>query len=206
MTTAPDVFHVTLPSYTPTVQYSARQKQILDGLLQIVLSEGFRNLRLTTLTKQLNTSFSTLYDLASSRDELVALVIERWYHHACTGAYDRLRAAHDPVACLKVWTDFGVVGVSTTSRAFWHDVNAHIAIRGIVATYTHYYVEVLRAILDYGIEQGTFRNVNTRMLAVIWESTTALLADSDYLREEPQTLREQAEDWIDLILNGILRS
>ncbi|MET8796860.1 TetR/AcrR family transcriptional regulator [Nocardia sp. NPDC004568] len=186
--------------------FSARQDQILDGLQHIILAHGFRSLRLTNVTKELSTSYATLYQLAPSKDELVALVIERWYQRAIDTAVARLHSAHDPVTRMQVWTDFGVEGVGRTSRVFWLDVDAHNAIRGLVATYSHYYVEVLRTILDHGIALGTFRPVNTELLAAVWETAAAKLADPDLQRDDTRDLRQLSADWVDLVLNGILRT
>ncbi|WJJ14450.1 TetR/AcrR family transcriptional regulator (plasmid) [Prescottella equi] len=205
MTTTAATFQVAPRPLARVPRFSTRQEQILDGLQRSILAEGFRSLRLTNVTKELGTSYATLYQIAPSKDELVALVIERWYQRAIDAAVQRLHEAHDPVARMQVWTDFGVEGVGRTSRVFWLDVNAHNAIRGLVATYSHYYVEVLRDILDHGIELGTFRPVNTELLAAVWETAATKLADSDLQRDEPRDLRQLSADWVDLILNGLLR-
>ncbi|WP_280231135.1 TetR/AcrR family transcriptional regulator [Nocardia cyriacigeorgica] len=206
MTSTTEIYQIP-PRPLPRVpHFSARQEQILDGLQRLILADGFRSLRLTNVTKELSTSYATLYQLAPSKDELVALVIERWYQRAIDAAVARLHSAHDPVARMQVWTDFGVEGVGRTSRVFWLDVDAHHAIRGLVATYSHYYVEVLRTILDHGIELGTFRPINTELLAAVWETAATKLADPDLQRDETRDLRQISADWVDLVLNGILRT
>ncbi|PJE02450.1 MAG: hypothetical protein CK429_34555 [Mycobacterium sp.] len=200
----PDTSEVPSPPTWAHHNFSARQKEILDGLERIITRDGFRSLRLTAVTKDFNTSFATLYLLAPSRDELVALVVERWYQRFYTKALADLARATDPTSRLKVWMADGIAGAGTSSRAFWRDAYAHAAIRAIVDKYTRYYADVLHAILDTGIEQGAFRPVNTTVLASTWELAAKNLADPDFLKSDPYTVREIARDYVDIVLNGLL--
>ncbi|MFJ5521240.1 TetR/AcrR family transcriptional regulator [Streptomyces griseoluteus] len=204
MTDTAGRFTVPRPPATAAIRpYSPRQEEILDGIEALVLADGFRFLRLAAVTKKLNTSFATLYQLAPARDELIALVIRRWYANVCVLAVQRLQEETEPVGRLRMWTQFGVAGATRTSRQFWQDAESHEAIREIVRTYSHYYTEVLRAILDDGITAGAFRPVNTALLAAVWETSTMRLADPEYL-PGTRTLRELSEDWVDLVLHGLL--
>lgn len=183
---------------------SPRKEEILDGLEKIVLHDGFRGLRLTDVARVLNTSYATLYQLAPTKDELVMMVIDRWYQRSIADAQQPLAAAGDPVQRLKVWAGFGTAGVSRTSREFWQHVATHAAITALVGGYTHYYVQVLEAILVEGIEQGTFRPINAHLLAVIWEAAVGKLADPDLWESSDRSLRQISQDWVDLVLHGLL--
>ncbi|MFF9363832.1 TetR/AcrR family transcriptional regulator [Streptomyces griseoluteus] len=191
------------PATAAPRQYSARQEEVLDGLESLVLANGFRSLRLTAVGKRLNTSFATLYQLAPTRDELIALVVGRWYVRACASGLRRLSREREPVGRLRAWTQFGVAGVARTSRQFWQDAQAHEAIRNIVHRYSHYYTEVLREIVDDGIKGGAFRPVNTVLLATMWEASTTRLAAPEEI-PGAQSLRQLSEDWVDLVLHGLL--
>ena len=91
------------------------------------------------------------------------------------------------------------------SRAFLNDLGTHTGVRGVLTTYVHYWVEVLHVILDAGIAQKQFRPINTDVLAVVWEAGSTKLADPDYLRSTNLSPRQIAEDWMDIVLHGILR-
>lgn len=183
---------------------SSRKEEILDGLEKIMLSDGFRGLRLTDVAKRLNTSYATLYQLAPTKDELVIMVIDRWYQRSIADALPLLSAADGPVDRLNVWAGFGTAGVSRTSREFWQDVTTHAAITALVGSYTHYYVQVLEAILVEGIDKGTFRPINARMLAVIWEAAVVKLGDPEMWDRADRSLRQISQDWVDLVLHGLL--
>lgn len=205
MAVGTNFFELKVRKPSPVGPFSERQEQILDGLQESILNHGFRSLRLSSVTKDLGTSFATLYQLAASKDELVALVIERWYQHSSARELQRLLKAKSPVARLRIWTDAGVAGAAETSPAFWRDVNAHPGVRRIVESYTHYWVEILHEILDDGISAKVFRKVDTQLLALIWESTTLRLGDSEFLRAENRSIGEISRNWVELVLHGILK-
>ena len=88
---------------------------------------------------------------------------------------------------------------------FLNEVGTHTGVRGVLTTYVHYWVEVLHVILDAGIAQKQFRPINTQLLATVWEAGSMTLSDPDFLRSTQLSPRRIAEDWIDIVLNGILR-
>lgn len=188
------------------VRLSPRKEQILDELEQIVLVQGFRSLRLTDVAQQLNASYATLYAIAPTKEELVLLVVDRWYSRAIASAQRQLARAKGPVKRLELWIEYGVAGVTVTGQAFWADVATHAALNQLVESYSHYYVEVLEAVLNEGVAEGVFRKVNTRALAVYWEAAGASLRDEAYLqRLQGMPIPELAQLWVDLILHGILK-
>lgn len=187
-------------------RFTTRQEQILDGLQYRILHDGFRGLRLSSVTKELGTSFATLYQIASSRDELVAVVIERWYQRAVASHLEKLQHTDDPIEALRIWTDAGIVGAAETSSAFWRDARAHPAIRLIIEVHSRYYVEVLSQILGWGIATGVFRNVDTVLLALVWRTALTQLADNDVMfRVRGSTIGELSRNWVELVMRGIIR-
>ena len=182
-----------------------RQEEILDTIQDIIIRDGFRNLRMTALTQQLGTSFATLYQIAPSKDELVTLAFERWYDATIREALRLLGKARTPTTQLESWTASTIHGVSLMSRTFLNDVGTHTGVRGVLTTYVHYWVEILHVILDAGIAQKQFRPINNDVLAVVWEAGSTKLADPDYLRSTQLSPRQIAEDWMDIVLHGILR-
>ena len=160
---------------------------------------------MTALTQQLGTSFATLYQIAPSKDELITLAFERWYDSTIREALRLLGKARTPTTQLESWTASSIHGVSQMSRTFLNDLGTHSGVRGVFTTYVHYWVEVLHVILDAGITQKQFRPINTDLLAVIWEAGSTKLADPEYLRSTQLSPRQITEDWMDIVLNGILR-
>jgi AcrR family transcriptional regulator len=185
---------------------SARKEQILDSLEVIVLRDGFRSLRITDVAAQLNASYATLYSIAPTKEELVLLVVDRWYAKAIRQASTLLAAQRGPVAQLELWVGAGISGTTMTSAQFWADVSSHASLTQVVEAYSHYYVEVLEAILREGVAAEVVRPINTHALAVYWEAAAAGLRDETYMRRmQGMPVGEIAALWVDLVLHGILK-
>ena len=185
---------------------SARKEEVLDALEHIVLREGFRSLRVTDVAAQLSTSYATLYSIAPTKEELVLLVVDRWYARAVRQGKQALARVEGPVARLEQWVSFGVAGTAATSEQFWADVSSHAALNQLVDAYSHYYVLVLEALLDEGVEAGAFRPINTHAVAIYWEASAAGLRDPEFVRRlGGMPLAEMSALWVDLMLHGLLK-
>src|SRR5688572_58767 len=58
--------------------HTSRHEELLDGLEELLIAEGFRTLTLADLSDRLHCSRRTLYELAPTKDDLVALVVSRF--------------------------------------------------------------------------------------------------------------------------------
>jgi AcrR family transcriptional regulator len=185
---------------------SPRKEEILDALEAIVLREGFRALRVTDVAAQLNASYATLYSIAPTKEELVLLVVDRWYARAVRHGQQALAGVEGPVARLETWVGFGVAGTQATSEQFWADIATHAGLNQLIDAYSHYYVLVLEALLNEGVEAGVFRPINTHAVAIYWEAAAASLRDTNYVRHlQGIPIAEMSALWVDLVLHGILR-
>lgn len=170
-----------------------------------MLGEGFRSLRLGDLARRLATSNSTLYQLATTKDELVMLAIDRWYQRSGGRTWQSVVAASDPVTRLELWLLGGVEGVRPASAAFWEDAASHAGVARLVDSYRRYYVGVIEALLGDGIARRSFRPVNAHVTALVFDAAAARLHDprlsADVAALSPA---ERGEQLVDLVLHGIL--
>lgn len=188
----------------PVAALSPRKVEILDGLEAIVLAEGFRKLRLADVAKRLGTSYTTLYQLAPTRDELVLLVVERWYHRNGVETWARVEAESDPVQRLMLWIEGAQRGVAGVSGRFWDDAVSHAAVARLIENYTRYYLSVLEMLIEEGIAANAFRPVNARIAATVFEAAGARLLDPEARRSDAAWGPSASVEFVDLILGGLL--
>ena len=67
---------------TPTAGTTPRHRELFDALVALFLSEGFGRATLDELAARLRCSKSTLYQLASSKDDLVRAVAVHFFREA----------------------------------------------------------------------------------------------------------------------------
>ena len=76
------------------VEISGRTAALRDGIIDIVLAEGFLELHLADLAARLNCSKSTLYGIAPSKEQLLVSIVRTFFRRAA----ERVEAAVDPGA------------------------------------------------------------------------------------------------------------
>ncbi|KAA1378334.1 TetR/AcrR family transcriptional regulator [Aeromicrobium fastidiosum] len=76
------------------VEMSGRTAALRDGIIDIVLAEGFLDLQLSDLAARLNCSKSTLYGIAPSKEQLLTSIVRTFFRRAT----ERVEAAVDPSA------------------------------------------------------------------------------------------------------------
>lgn len=195
------------PRPLATPQLSERKVQILDGLEAIVLEEGFRALRLTELARRLATSNTTLYQLASTKDELILLVIDRWYQNNGRRTWERVSTATNPADRLRRWLLGGVQGGAMGSRAFWDDVASHVAMSELSTRYRRYYVSIIERLVREGVEAGVFKPVGPRMAALVFDAAAVRLHDPrETSAVDTRMLEQRGRQLIDLLFHGILKA
>lgn len=73
---------------------SVRTAALRDGVIDIVLAEGFLDLQMADLAARLNCSKSTLYAIAPSKEQLLVSVVRTFFRRAT----ERVERAVDPAA------------------------------------------------------------------------------------------------------------
>ncbi len=94
-----------------------RQREVLDHL-DLLFDGGFATLTMATLAKRVNCSLRTLYVLASSRDELVLMVVDRRLHLTGRAARAALSDEMTPLEALRSYLQSVTVSLMGTSDEF----------------------------------------------------------------------------------------
>src|SRR3954451_10977241 len=104
-----------------TVRFTPRQVEILDTLQALFLAEGFRHLTIGDLVDQLSCSRRTLYSLAPSKEELVLVVIERFFNRMGVRAKAEAASRTDPGEAIAAYLATGVTAFMSAQSAFTED-------------------------------------------------------------------------------------
>lgn len=182
----------------------ARREQLLDELERIFRTEGFLHLRVGTLAGRLHCSRSTLYELAGSKEQLFARVVERFADRAVTEAAAYAEAAESPRE--RVLRFFSVIAEyqARTSAQFWRDAYGFGPTAARFAESRAWGVVRVKAYLDEGIAAAVLRPANTAFIAhVIWLAAAAS-RDPDVLERTGISTRDAMQELGALIVNGMM--
>lgn len=181
---------------------TARQREILDRLV-VVFEGGFADLTMLSLAKQLNCSLRTLYTLATTRDELMLVIVEHFITRTSSVASDAITDEMTALEALRTYLSKARSLLDTSSREFARDVELVPGVEVFVRRHLNYRFEVIRALLDLAVERGEIRSTDNAALAhvmarVAWEFTRPEVWAS--LATSPK----KAHDFvIDVIIHGL---
>lgn len=180
-----------------------RGREILDLLGHMFVEEGFSHLTISDLASRLECSRRTLYELAPNRSELVLVAIDRRLRRIGRVAAEYLRTIDEPFDLLTRFMLVGRSEIHLASHRFSEDVARTPAAARLVDAHLRYHVAIVRSILEHGIERGTFRPVNTRVVAEIIDGAFAKFNGPDFLRESQMTFEDATEELVDLLRHAL---
>jgi excisionase family DNA binding protein len=185
-------------------ELTARGRELLDQLEEIIVEEGFSSLTVEELAKRLRCSRSTLYDLAPSKDELVLVVVDRRLRRIGRIKQERLAEIEDPAEQLKMVIASKDLHVQVTSLRFMEDVARTPAVQRLIADHLRYGVAQLRDVIEAGITSGRFRRLDSRIVAETIDAALERIQRPGLLRETGRTFDDATVELTDLLVYGLL--
>jgi len=107
----------------PLPRTSPRRTAILDGLVDLFLSEGFLEFSVEDLASRLQCSKSTLYVVARSKEQLITAVVREFFRVSTERVETRLVAQDEPLLRIRTYLDAIAAALAPASAEFYADVN-----------------------------------------------------------------------------------
>lgn len=171
-------------------ELSPRLLEILDQLEAIFVEEGFRHLTVSDLSARLKCSRRTLYEVASSRDELVLVVVDRWLRRIGRQARQQVGDVTDPADLFAAFLTVPFQELHRHSARFSADLAKQPALQRLLTAHRRYYVAILRTILDNGVEAGHLRPFNTAVVAEVVDAGMERFWQPRFLSENNMTYED----------------
>ncbi|MFT4044939.1 MAG: hypothetical protein QM673_17390, partial [Gordonia sp. (in: high G+C Gram-positive bacteria)] len=148
------------PGFSTPAFSTQRRNDLFDGLLNLMLAEGFAHLAIADLAARLRCSKSTLYTLADSREQLVTKTVTHFFRSATARVESRVVAATD--ARDAVITYLIAVGdaLAPASEQFMADLHDFSPTRALYEHNTAAAARRVRELISDGVDAGDFRDVD----------------------------------------------
>ncbi|MDO9398707.1 MAG: TetR/AcrR family transcriptional regulator [Herbiconiux sp.] len=104
---------------------------MLEELVQLFLAEGFAAFGVDDLARRLKCSKSTLYALAPSREQLVAVVVREFFRRSTDRVELELASQHDPLDRIGTYLRAIAGALAPASNAFFADLERFAPAREI---------------------------------------------------------------------------
>lgn len=143
---------------------SNRRTSVLRQLEELFLSEGFADFTVEALVARLRCSKSTLYGIASSRDEIIVVVVKQFFRAAA----QRIEAAVGEIADPRdrIATYLAGVGIemSRMSERCYSDMVSYAITRDIYDHNSEVAASRVNSMIQEGITAGAFRQLHAEFV------------------------------------------
>ncbi|GAA4555085.1 TetR/AcrR family transcriptional regulator [Pseudonocardia xishanensis] len=145
----------------PVRRGEARRAELEDGVLALILEEGFAHLTLDDVAARLRCSKRTLYTLARSREQLVRAAVVRFFREATT----RVEAAVTDDTPIRSYLEAVAAVLAVASPAFFDDVASFAPAAEVYERNTRAAARRIGSLIEQGVAQGRFRDVDAAFVA-----------------------------------------
>lgn len=150
-----------VPPKPPT----ARQRALLAELEELFLAQGFMAFTLDDLAARMRCSKTTLYALASSKEQLAVRVVGHFFQGAARRIEHRIDGVDDARKIIEVYLAGVSDELNRASAAFMNDVAAFPPARATYEMNSKAAAGRIRSFIAKGVEDGVFRDVHATLIA-----------------------------------------
>lgn len=188
----------------PAAIRSPRQEEILQALEELMTAHGFRTLTMADLADRLHCSRRTLYELAESKDDLVALVVSRFLDRNFGEGVSAMADETTTRGRIEAFTGAVVEHVRTAAAAFGEDVFRTPRTAELVAAYDLRCVTLVQRLVADGQAAGEVREVDSGLVAHGLMAAIARIQDPEVLTMIDMSYPDATRQMVDVLLDGII--
>lgn len=150
---------------------TARQRQLLDELVDLFLAEGFAHLTLDEIAARLGCSKRTLYVLAHSKEQLAVRSVRHFFKRATEQVESAISRTRSPVARVTRYLESVAEALRPAGPQFRRDLARNAVTREVYEQNTAAAAVRVRHLIDEGIRAGAFRNVSAGFVGEVVTAT-----------------------------------
>ncbi len=183
---------------------SQRAEELLDALEDMILAEGFARITVGDMAARLRCSRRTLYELAPSKQELVLLVLQRFFERVRSAGRSALDGRDDPGEQIQAYLQAGARAAQKLSPLIVADIDRWAPSRKEWQEHIRLRVEGLRELVQAGIDRGRFRGVHAHLVAETMFASMARIRSPDFYANTNMSMPEAFGELAGLLLHGLL--
>lgn len=141
-----------------------RGEELLEKLIELYLAEGFLTFGMGDLAARLRCSRSTLYVVASSKEQIIVTAVRGYFRRAAERIEERVEAEPNFGLRLQVYLAAVSDELAPASGSFYSDVAAYPPARELYEANTRRAAQRVQDIVVAGVAAGALRPVNARFV------------------------------------------
>ncbi len=181
----------------------ARRAELLSGLCDLFLAEGFLAFGIGDLAERLRCSRSTLYLVAPTKEQFVLKVVRTWFRDATAAIEAEVALADDPVLRIETYLRAVARGLAPASPQFYADLAAHEPAREIYRHNTELAAERIRGLVAEGVGTGRLREVDAVFVGAVVAQVMSAIQAGEIARVTGLDDAAAYEQLAQLLLRGL---
>ena len=184
---------------------SPRHNALVEQLETLVRRNGFGDLGIGEIARELRCSRSTLYAIAPSKEQLFLLVVDRLFRDIESAAEAAAEREREPAPRVEAFLAAGLEEVRGIAPRLIDEIAAHPAGRIRMAEFQRSSSGKLRVLIEEGIAAGVFHPVNATLAAELLDATVTRIQEARLLRETGLGPSDALADVFRIITHGLMK-
>ena len=180
-----------------------RRSDLLAQIEAILLEEGFAKLSMDELATRLRCSKSTLYGVGGSKNDLVSLVVKRFFESATASIEEETAAESDHRRKIKFYLHGVGREMGRHSAAFYDDMVTYRAAADIYALNSAAAARRVHEMIEDGVRAGQFRGVDAALASELVVLAIDGVRSGRLLRRTGLTAGQAFAEIGDILLDGL---
>ena len=183
-------------------QLTARQRQVLAALEELVVRGGLSELTMVEIANRVNCSLRTLYGISPSKDELLLAIVDRRLHRigrAAMDALDTSMSSLDALTYLQATSE----AVQPSTNAFSREFVGLPGAKRLLDSHENYVTAITQNLLDRAVAEHLIRDVDTAAVAHVLGGLGREFAAPDLSPVISGSPKETADAVAEIILRGL---
>ena len=152
-------------------QLTTRQRQLVDELVDLFLTEGFARLTLDEVAARLGCSKRTLYALADSKEQLAVRAVRFFFKRSTDQVESAIARTRSPATRVTRYLEAVAEALRPAGDEFRRDLAQTAATREVYEQNTAAAATRVRQLIDEGIRAGAFRPVSAALVGEVVTAT-----------------------------------
>lgn len=184
---------------------TARQKELLDHLEELVTRKGVAERTMADIAAAVNCSLRTLYAIAPSKEELVLAIVDRRLRRVGRTAIESLDASLSGLEALRIYLHEANQAVQPEAIAFAAELATLPGAMRLLDAHEGYVIAVAQSLLDRAVSGGEISPVDTASLAHVLGGLGREFARAEVAEALSASPKATADAITDIILRGLTR-
>jgi AcrR family transcriptional regulator len=165
----------------PRERWTPRQVALLDDLERLFTAEGFRHLTIGDMAARTKSSRRTLYGVSASKEEIILVVVDRFFNRMGKDARHRAEHVHEIGDKIEAYFSASVDRNARLSAAFIQDIESYLPTKQLYDRHQAIAVSALESMLRTAMESGEMRFGSPALIAEILDAVIKRLRDPEVL-------------------------